>query len=344
MENTIKGDCNDRDKFVPVSVLIVNWNSGALLVECLRHLMAQTVHPVQVLIVDNASSDTSVDAVGDLENVSVLRVDINLGFAAGNNLALAECDSEYIALLNPDAFPEPEWLENLLAAASSNPDVAAFGSRQLQQSNHDYLDGTGDAYHMSGLIWRERHGRKQQPSDLNQREIFSPCAAAALYRRQAVVDVGGFDEDFFCYVEDVDLGFRLRLADYRAMYVPGAIVHHVGSATTGGQHSDFAVYHGHRNLVWAYLRNMPGILFWTLLPLHLMMNIAVIILFSTRGQARVILQAKWDAMKGVPGAWRKRKEIQARRVASTGDIWRALDKRLIPLHSANNKLHTLRQR
>ena len=134
MENIIKSAGNDRGKLVPVSMLIVNWNSGALLVECLQHLMAQTVHPVQVLIVDNASSDASVDAVGDLENVSVRRVDINLGFAAGNNLAIAECDSEYIALLNPDAFPEPEWLENLLAAASSTPDVGAFGSRQLQQT------------------------------------------------------------------------------------------------------------------------------------------------------------------------------------------------------------------
>ena len=331
-------------KLSTVTVLIVNWNSGELLAECLKHLTAQTIQPTKVLVIDNASTDNSIENVGRFENISILKSGTNQGFAAGNNLALAKCDSEFIALLNPDAFAEPGWLENLLMAATANPDVVAFGSRQLRQSNPDCLDGTGDAYHMSGLIWRERHGRKQQPSDLNQREIFSPCAAAALYRRQAVMDVGGFDKNFFCYVEDVDLGFRLRLAGHRAMYVPDAIVQHVGSATTGGQHSDFAVYHGHRNLVWAYLRNMPGFLFWVLLPLHLMMNIAAIILFSTRGQAKVILRAKWDAMKGVPSAWRKRKQIQAKRVATTGDIWRALDKRLIPLHSANNKLQTLRQR
>jgi GT2 family glycosyltransferase len=257
-----------------------------------------------------------------------------LGFAAGNNLALAGCNSEFIALLNPDAFPEPDWLEKLLASASSNPDVVAFGSRQLDQSNPEYLDGIGDNYHMSGLVWRERHGVQQLPSDLIQREIFSPCAAAALYRRQAVVDVGGFDEDFFCYVEDVDLGFRLRLAGYKTMYVPDAIVHHVGSATTGGQHSDFAVYHGHRNLVWAYIKNMPGILFWALLPLHLVMNISAIVLFSFRGQSRIILKAKWDAIKGVPRAWRKRREIQAKRVATIGDIWRVLDKSLLPLYAS----------
>jgi GT2 family glycosyltransferase len=320
-----------------VTVLIVNWNSGELLAECLRHLKLQTIHPSQVLVIDNASSDTSIDAVEKFENVSLRRTDVNLGFAAGNNLALAACDSEFIALLNPDAFPEPEWLEKLLLAASSNPDVVAFGSRQLDQSNPEYLDGIGDNYHMSGLVWRERHGVQQLPSDLLQREIFSPCAAAALYRRQAVVDVDGFDEDFFCYVEDVDLGFRLRLAGHKAMYVPDAIVHHVGSASTGGQHSDFAVYHGHRNLVWAYIKDMPGILFWALLPLHILMNLCAIVLFAFRGQIIVILKAKWDAIKGVPIAWRKRKEIQANRIAAIGDIWSALNKSLFPLQSTKTK-------
>jgi GT2 family glycosyltransferase len=328
-------------KLPTVTVLIVNWNSGGLLTQCLKHLIEQTIQPAQVQVIDNASSDTSIDTVDSFENVSLEKLDTNLGFAAGNNLALAQCDSEFIALLNPDAFPEPEWLEKLLAAASSNPDVVAFGSRQLDQSKPEYLDGIGDNYHISGLMWRERHGVQQLPSDLIQREIFSPCAAAALYRRQAVVDVGGFDEDFFCYVEDVDLGFRLRLVGHKAMYVPDAIVHHVGSATTGGQHSDFAVYHGHRNLVWAYIKNMPGILFWVLLPLHLMMNLSVIILYGFRGQTGVILKAKWDAIKGIPWAWRKRKEIQANRIAAIGDIWSALNKGLIPLQSATKtKLHT----
>jgi GT2 family glycosyltransferase len=113
--------------------------------------------------------------------------------------------------------------------------------------------------------------------------------------------------------------------------VPEAIVHHVGSATTGGQHSDFAVYHGHRNLVWAYIKNMPGVLFWALLPLHVVMNLSAIVLFALRGQPRIILKAKWDAIKGVPRAWRKRKEIQAKRVATIGDIWRVLNKSLLPI-------------
>jgi GT2 family glycosyltransferase len=312
-----------------ITVIIVNWNSGELLAECLQRLKAQTIQPERVLVVDNASSDGSATGVGKLAgNVTVLRMSANLGFAAGNNRALTECDTEFVALLNPDAFPEPDWLEHLLAATRAHPEVAAFGSRQLCYGDPDVLDGIGDNYHMSGLAWRERYGMRQQAQDLVAREIFSPCAAAALYRRQALADVGGFDEDFFCYVEDVDLGFRLRLAGHKAMYVPDAVVHHVGSAATGGQWSDFAVYHGFRNPVWVFVKNMPGALFWLLLPLHVALNLASIFLFSMRDQGGVILKAKRDAFLGIPRMWRKRRDIQANRIASIGGIWKALDKRI----------------
>jgi GT2 family glycosyltransferase len=325
----------EHNVLASVTVLIVNWNSGELLAECLDHLLEQTIQPENVIIVDNASSDNSADVVETYKNITLKKPGSNLGFAAGNNLALTECDTEFVALLNPDAFPDSKWLESLLLKASKCPDLAAFGSRQLMQENEKLLDGIGDTYHMSGLVWRERHGAQQRQDDLAEREIFSPCAAAALYRRSAFMDMGGFDEDFFCYMEDVDLGFRLRLAGHKAMYVPEAIVHHVGSATTGGQHSDFSVYHGHRNLVWTFIKNMPGALFLLLLPLHLMLNLFSIIWFSAKGQGNVIIRAKWDAIKGIPVMWRKRKEIQPNRQASTLDIWRVLDKRLLPSPKSN---------
>ncbi|MCP4090345.1 MAG: glycosyltransferase family 2 protein, partial [Gammaproteobacteria bacterium] len=251
------------------------------------------------------------------------------GFAAANNFALAECNTEFVALLNPDAFPEPDWLERLVVAANLNPETVAFSSRQMEYESQYFLDGVGDAYHLSGLVWRRGHDCLLSDGFLQEREIFSPCAAAALYRREAFIDAGGFDDDFFCYVEDVDLGFRLRLAGYIAMYVPDAVVHHVGSATTGGQDSDFALYHGHRNLVWTFVKDMPGILFWLLLPLHLALNIVSIIWFALRGRGRVILRAKRDALLGLPKMWHKRKHIQKNRVASIGEIWKQLDKRMI---------------
>lgn len=313
-----------------ITVIIVNWNSGELLSECLTTLSEQRLTPSQIIVIDNASFDNSHVITIEIDKLLITRSTTNLGFAAGNNLALHQSNTEFVALLNPDAFPEPDWLEKLLQAAADYPDAAAFGSRQLCHHDPSLLDGIGDSYHLSGLVWRDRHATPQTPEDLIPREIFSPCAAAALYRRSALEEIGFFDEDYFCYVEDVDLGFRLRLAGYKAMYVPDAVVHHVGSATTGGQQSDFSVYHGHRNLVWTYVKNMPGILFWALLPLHLALNITTILWFTARGQGKVILKAKWDAIKGLPNMWRKRQQIQQNRKATIRDIWRVLDKRLLP--------------
>ncbi|NPU85304.1 MAG: glycosyltransferase family 2 protein [Syntrophaceae bacterium] len=319
-----------------ITVIIVNWNGGKLLAECLRGLDAQTVRPDRILLADNGSSDGSLDLVREFRNVTVLEMHENLGFAAANNRALAACDTEFVAFLNPDAFPASDWLEQLLAAADARPDVASFGSRQMRHGTPGVLDGIGDVYHMSGLAWRDRYGERQQPGDLVAREIFSPCAAAAMYRRQALVAIGGFEEDFFCYLEDVDLGFRLRLAGHKAMYVPDAVVHHVGSAATGGQNSNFAVYHGFRNQVWTFVKNMPGALFWLLLPLHIVLNLASIAVFTMGGQGKVILKAKWDALLGVPRMWRKRKSIQAERIASSSAIWRILDKRVLKTGRGSN--------
>ena len=115
------------------------------------------------------------------------------------------------------------------------------------------------------------------------------------------------------------------------MYVPDALVHHVGSATSGGKCSDFSVYYGHRNLVWTFVKNMPGLLFWLLLPLHILLNLVTIVWFSLKGQGRIILAAKWDALKGLPKMWRKRRVIQSERVATVREIWHVLDKRILPL-------------
>jgi GT2 family glycosyltransferase len=286
-----------------------------------------------VLVIDNGSDDVEITAalVSAHPGVEWLPLPDNQGFAAANNYGIACCtDVEFVALLNPDAFPRPEWLARLVSAAKTNPESASFASRLLKYDNPSVLDGVGDNMSIYGKPRRRGHGFQADGLYLNLEPVFCPSAAAALYRRRALVEVGGFDEDYFCYVEDIDLGFRLRLAGHKAMYVPDAVVHHVGSATTGGQHSDFSVYYGHRNLVWTFVKNMPGALFWLLLPIHLLLNLASVAVFMARGQGGVILCAKWDAIKGLPQAWAKRKQIQAGRVAKVREIWRGLDKRLLP--------------
>jgi len=126
------------------------------------------------------------------------------------------------------------------------------------------------------------------------------------------------------------LGFRMRLAGHRCLFVPNAVAYHVGASATGNPHGDFAVYHGHRNMVWTYVKNMPGMLLWILLPAHVIINLAAMMLFFLCGRPRVILNAKWDALCGIPAMWRKRRVIQRKRIAWIGEIWRMLDKSLFP--------------
>jgi GT2 family glycosyltransferase len=320
----------------PVSVIIVNWNAGDLLERCVSSLLAQTVLPHEIIMFDNASTDGSVKQINDkFPSVRVIESKRNLGFAAANNLAIQEASAitEWLVFLNPDAFPERGWLGALWNAATAIPECAIFGSRLMDASSTAIVDGIGDVYHASGRVWRAGHGMLLGSCDRVAREIFSPCAAAAMFRKDAFLAAGGFDEDFFCYVEDVDLGFRMRLLGHRCWYVPDSVALHVGSAVTG-RRSDFSIYHAHRNLVWAYIKNMPGFLFWLFLPLHLALNLFSIVYFSLKGQARVIARAKWDALKGIPKMGRKRREIQSGRVVSVREIWRMLDKRLIPMRRA----------
>ena len=133
------------------------------------------------------------------------------------------------------------------------------------------------------------------------------------------LDAGGFNEDFFCYMEDVDLGLSLQLFGYRCFFIAYAIITHEGSGVFC-KYSDFQVYYGHRNQVWVYLMNMPSPWIWIYLPQHLLYNMASVVLFMFRGKTRVILRSKIDAIKGLPGAWRRRKEIQARIDAIDGVI------------------------
>jgi GT2 family glycosyltransferase len=314
-----------------VALIIVTYNSSRFIGEVLRSVHVQSRVPDRILVIDNGSADAANTAteVASFPAVEWIPLQDNVGFAAANNRGIALCaDVELIALLNPDAFPQPRWLEQLLQSAEAYPAVGSFASRLLCHGKDNVLDGAGDQLGLDGKPRRRGHGLSAQHF-ADGEEVFCASAAAVLYRRLAVVEVGGFDEDYFCYLEDVDLGFRLQLAGYGCRYVPEAVVFHIGSATTGGQHGDFAVYHGHRNLVWTYIKNMPGALFGLLLPLHLLLNLVALVCFMFRGQGHLLLKAKMDAVAFIPEMWNKRKAIQSARVCTVGTIWRLLDKRIL---------------
>ncbi|MGH8501281.1 MAG: glycosyltransferase family 2 protein [Gammaproteobacteria bacterium] len=306
---------------------MVNWNGGENLRRSVDSLLAQTRRPARILVMDNASSDNSLDALTDLgDAIEIHRLDRNTGFAAANNLAIRKVsDCEWVALLNPDAFAEPDWLAQLLAAAVTHPEFSFFATRMLNHADPDVLDGAGDGYHFSGWPGRRGHGLKAAGRYLKLEEVFAPCAAAALYRREAVMTAGGFDEAFFCYIEDVDLGFRLRLCGHRCLYVPTAVVRHVGAGTTG-KGSDAAIYYGHRNLVWSFFKNMPLPLLAVLLLPHLLMNIVAVAWFVARGRGRIILAAKRDAIVGFRRILKQRDRAAHRKrlgtaIAATLSFW-----------------------
>ena len=311
----------------PAAVIVVNWNSGNDLEKCLDALKNQTRLPRQIIVVDNASSDDSLNGIEEkFPQVELIRLDANTGFAHANNFGVKKVrDCDWIAFLNPDAFATPNWLENLLRAALENPDFAFLGSHMQRHGTHDELDGTGDVYHVSGLAWRRDHGLKISATKRVTGEVFSACAAAAMMRKDVFLEAGGFDENFNSYFEDVDLGFRIRLLGHRCLYVANATVAHVGSGATH-RYSDYAIYHGNRNQVWAYVKNMPGVLFWIYLPQHLLVNAAALLWFTIKGKGREVFRAKWDALKDLPRVFAQRKTIQQNRKVSIGYIKKAMVK------------------
>jgi GT2 family glycosyltransferase len=296
-----------------VGVVIVNYNAGEHLGHAVESLLAQTTPPDRIVVVDNGSDDGSVEGFAmRFPSVELVAAPANIGFAAGNNLGVGRCaDCELVALLNPDAFPQPTWLETLVAAADRHPEYAVFGSRLVLDADDRFLDGTGDCYHVNGVAFR-RDGGASSDVIRETAETFSACAAAALYRREAFLGVGGFDESFFCYYEDTDLSFRLRLAGQRSLYVADAVARHVGSATAG-IFSEFTVYHSARNRVWVYAKNMPSGLFWLYLPQHLLMNTLIVVMSVPLRRAGAALAGNRDAIRDLPRILRERRRIQAGR-------------------------------
>lgn len=315
-----------------ISVIISTWNNDQVLIKCLESLTEQTYKNFEVVIVDNGSFQSSLDTIVSMMvryfNVKVKKLSHNHGYALANNIGARLAQGHWVALLNADAFPEQNWLENLLRAAQQNPRYSIFTSRQMQYNKPDLLDGAGDSYHITGLAWRRFYNRSVQEYGMQSDEVFSACPAAALYSREDFLQLGGFDEDYFSYFEDVDLGFRLRLAGKRCLYVPAAVVHHVGSASTG-KRSDFSVYHGYRNMIWTFFKNMPSPLIWFLLPLHILTLLFFVVYLSTRGQGRVILRAIRDALLGMPSVMKKRRHVQRNRKVGSSDLLKVMSTGLL---------------
>ena len=308
----------------------MNYNAGDRLGRCLECLARQSFSDFETIVVDNGSTDGSTaDARRRHPSLRFDDVGENLGFAAANNRAAKSAGGEWLVFLNPDAYAEADWLAELVAASGRYPWADAFGSTQVSARAPSIIDGAGDVFSVFGIPYRGHFGwplERLPPEG----ECFSPCAAAAMYRKKTFENLGGFDERFFCYGEDVDLGFRLRLSGGRAVQVRNARVLHEGSGLAG-RWSEFSVYHGHRNRIWIAAKNLPGALYWITAPLRAAADLALLARHAPRGLG----SAYWRAMEdGYAQAREVRNDPLARRMrqySSIADVAAMIDWSIVKL-------------
>eukprot|EP01137_Pigoraptor_chileana_P021378 Opistho-2@84990 len=317
MENGLSVDQENNEP--TITVVVVNYNGGEFIKRCLESLARQTFRDFETILVDNASTDGSLDSLGaHPERITILREELNHGFAAANNLAVSRSRARWIALLNPDAEAECDWLEALMLAVTEMPTHRVVASLQIAAHDASVLDGVGDCYLAYGYAWRGGFGRsiKGVPAD---GECFAPCGAAALYPRDAFLQSGGFDPRYFCYHEDVDLGFKLRWLGEKCQFASRARVRHAGSGITG-RASEFAVFHGARNGLWTYVKNMPLRLLILTAPIWFFGTLAIL----GRGMMTGRFGATWRGLQAafldIGPALTDRRRLKRMRKASVADI------------------------
>lgn len=288
-----------------VSIIITNYNGQHYLKDCLDSINAQSFTSFEVILVDNHSSDGSIRIVErEYPEIELIRNDANFGFARGTNEGIRASRGEFILTLNNDTRLEPGFLEEIMRPTERDALIGICAAKMLYPDGR--INSTGTCISRSGAAWDRGISQPDHGQYGHSEEVFGACAGAALYRKRMLDEIGLFDEDFFMYMEDVDLAFRARLAGWKCIYIPGAVVihHHGGTAGVG---SDTAVYYGNRNMVWVAFRNFPRTLLISSLPWIIGRTFGVIIYHTFRGQLRIIVEAKIDAFRGLHGAIQKRR-------------------------------------
>jgi GT2 family glycosyltransferase len=319
-----------------VSAVVVNWNGRAFVGDCVASLLDQTYPRLEVIVVDNGSTDGSVELLQREfgHRVRVLPQPTNAGFAGGNNLGIRVARGTWIALLNNDAVADSRWVEALMAAAAQDAAIGMCASKVYLWGRQGILDSAGGLLLSADGIGRGR-GRLEHDRDefRHEADVLVPSACAALYRRAMLDQIGLFDEDFFAYCEDSDLGLRGRLAGWRCRYAPDAVVHHRYSGSTS-PYSAFKAFQVERNRIWVVIKGYPP-------GLALRSVLFTVARYATqtygalvgRGAASrlgagasrwaviaIVLRAWAAALARLPEMWRRRRAIQARRVVSRREV------------------------
>jgi GT2 family glycosyltransferase len=319
-----------------LSVIIPNWNGRRFLEECIDSLKGQTFQNFETLLVDNGSTDGSADFAEKRyeEFIRVLRNKENLGFAGGNNIGIQAARGEYIVLLNNDTWADPHWLEELVKATQCDPSIGMWASKVCSYDRRDRIEGVGELIYWDGLC----RARGQYEQDRGQysvtEEILFPPGCGAMYRKSLFDGMGLFDEDFFAYADDSEIGIRARLAGWKCLYVPLAIVYHKNSGTAG-QYSPLKAFYVERNRLWITIKYFPSpLLFLSPFFTFYRFVFQAYGALAHRGAAGrfteiyspvklilILLKAYGSGISLLPRMWKKRRMLRPLRKVSYGEIF-----------------------
>lgn len=242
-----------------VSVVTPNYNGEKFLKTFFESLNNDSEFIGEVIIIDNGSSDNSKDYINSNTfdfPVKLIENSQNLGFAPAVNQGISHAKHEYIFSLNNDTEVKEGSIKHMVDLISSSEDIFSVQAKMLQFNNKDLIDDAGDEYNL--LAWTKKTGENHNSNEFNQvKEIFSSCAGAALYKKSLLEELGMFDDNFFAYMEDVDLAIRAKINGYHNLLCPQAVVYHIGSATSGSRYNEFKVKLAARNNVWVVYKNIP---------------------------------------------------------------------------------------
>lgn len=263
-------------------IVILNYNGIAYLRNCLDSIYRNTKGDFSVIVVDNASMDGDYSFVSNYPNMEFIPLDKNYGFSYGVNVGIKRANSEFVVLLNNDTEVEEGWLESLVNCISKDERIFSVCSKMVRLYERELIDDAGDEYCILGWAYKMGDGEGIENYTV-QREVFSCCGGASIYRKKVFDEIGYFDENFFAYMEDVDLSYRSRIFGYRNLYCPESIVYHVGSATSGSRYNAFKVRLAARNNVYVPYKNMLFLQLAVNFPFLLIGTVVKYIFFTFKG-------------------------------------------------------------
>jgi len=294
------------------SVVIPNWNGERYLATCLDSLRRQTINEIEVILVDNASSDGSRELIKSAyPEARLIELAENRGFTGACNIGLDAANSEFVALLNNDTEVDRAWAESALKAFDQHPAAGIVASKMLLFDRRDRFHTAGDYFTTDGRAGNRGAWELDRGQYDSGEYVFGACGGSAVYRRSMLDDIGALDDDFFFLLEDIDLAWRAQLAGYKVWYEPRALVFHHLSATGGGV---TASYYDGRNGIWLLAKNMPPSLFRKHARRILRRQIALLweSMKAWRGpEARARTRGMAVGLLTLPGALAKRRRIQA---------------------------------